>query len=100
MIEDDLSAFFVVGEFASECLRTRPGAVDAAFAGVFCHTDDDALDGHAISGTHRLEYATEAVELLAGDRVTCGALTYEVRRVDRVNDGRESVATLRLPQEP
>lgn len=98
MIEDDLALFFVADEFAVQCTRQRIGETDALFAGIFAHTDEDALDGHAISGMHRLAYATEVVDLLAGDLVTSGGISYEVRRVDRVNDGRESVATLRLPE--
>lgn len=96
MIEDDLAVFFPQGEFAVECIRTRPGVGDAVFAGIFSHTDEDALDGHSITGTHHLAYATDDADLEAGDTLTSGGITYAVRRSDRVNDGRESVATLRV----
>ncbi len=95
MIEDDLSVFFTLDDFASACVRQRPGEADASFAAIWSHTDEDALDGHAISGAHRLTYEAAVVDLQAGDTITSSGVVYEVRRVDRVNDGREAVAMLR-----
>jgi hypothetical protein len=95
MVEDDLGMFFDVGDFAVECTRRRAATADVVFAAILASTDEDALDGHAITGVHHLHYATEDVELQEGDRVVSGGHTYKVRRADRVNDGRESVALLR-----
>lgn len=95
MLEDDLDLFFGAGDFAVECTRQRVATPDVVFAAILASTDEDALDGHAITGVYRLHYATEDVELQEGDLVVTGGHTYKVRRADRVNDGRESVALLR-----
>lgn len=102
MIEDDLSGFYAADEFASACTRQREGEADVPFLGHWSHADEDALDGRAISGVHRLHYATAAVELLQGDVVVSDTVTYEVLRADRANDGRETLAELRVvpPEEP
>ena len=94
MIEDDASVFFRTDDFAIECTRRRAAAADVVFAGILASVDADALDGHAITGVHRLRYATEDADLLAGDLVVARGVTYKVRRADRVNDGFESEAQL------
>jgi len=99
MIEDDMGVYFAPGEFAVPCTRERLGAADAHFAGIVSHADEDALDMHAIGAVHRLSYATAAVDLEAGDLVWAEGVCWRVRRVDRVNDGSESVALLRSPRE-
>ena len=94
MIEDDASVFFGTDDFAIECTRRRTAMPDVVFAGILSSVDADALEGHAITGVHRLHYATDDVDLLAGDLVVARGVTYKVRRADRVNDGFESEAQL------
>jgi hypothetical protein len=94
VIEDDTSVFFRTDDFAIECTRRRNAAPDVVFAGILASVDADALDGHAITGVHRLRYATGDVDLQGGDLVMARGVTYKVRRADRVNDGVESEAQL------
>jgi len=93
-IDDDLSVFFDVTEFASECILTRPGDPDVLFAGNFGMADEETLGAHAM-GTHRsLHYATDDADLVPGDTITVSGVPYRVDRSDLVNDGRESLAIL------
>ena len=94
MIEDETSVFCRTDDFAIECTRRRNAVPDVVFAGILASVDADALDGHAITGVHRLRYATDDVALQAGDQVVTRGVTYKVRRADRVNDGVESEAQL------
>lgn len=93
--DDDLGVFFRTDDFAIECTRQRAATPDVVFAGILSSVDMDALDGHAITGVHRLRYATDDVDLQADDVVVSRGVTYKVRRADRVNDGLESEAQLR-----
>ncbi len=95
MIEADLSAFYAPDEFAAACTRKRAATADVPFVGIWSHADEDALDGRAITGVHRLHYATSAVDLVQGDIVASDGVDYEVLRADRWNDGRETLAELR-----
>lgn len=100
MIEADLSAFFRADEFATACTRQRAGVDDVPFVGHWAHADEDALDGRAIGTVHHLHFATAAVELVQGDMVTSDTVLYEVLRADRVNDGAETLAQLRVIEPP
>lgn len=100
MIEDDASVFFRTDDFAIECTRQRAAMPDVVFAGILSSVDADALDGHAITGVHRLRYATGDADLQAGDLIVSRGVTYKVRRADRVNDGFESEAQLNRMSAP
>ena len=96
MIDDDLGVFYDTQDFAVEFWRTRAGVPAGPFSGLYSAVDEDALDGHAITGMHRLRYPTAAVDLVEDDIVAVtGQGTFKVRRADRVNDGRETEAVLR-----
>jgi hypothetical protein len=84
---DDTSIFFRTDEFAVTCVRRRAAEPDVSFAAILASSDEEALDGYALAGEHRLR--------TQGDRVLVGDRAFEVRQVLRVIDGSESEALLR-----
>ena len=92
---DDTIIFFRTDEFAVTCVRRRAAEPDVSFAAILASSDEEALDGYALAGEHRLRYPTAAVSLTQGDRVLVGDRAFEVRQVLRVIDGSESEALLR-----
>lgn len=94
MIGEDLTPFFVEGEFAVPVLRRRASVPDVAFSGILTTTDEEALQGYAITADHRLSYPTGSIDLASGDEVVVNGETFLVRRTDRVNDGLETEAVI------
>lgn len=94
MIGEDLTPFFVEGEFAVPVVRRRASVPDVAFTGILTTTDEEALQGYAITADHRLSYPTGSIDLSSGDEVVVSGETFLVRRTDRVNDGLESEAVI------
>lgn len=94
MIGEDLSPFYVEGEFAVPVVRRRASVPDVAFTGIVTTTDEDALQGYAITADHRLSYPTGSIDLASGDEVVVNGETFLVRRTDRVNDGLETEAVI------
>lgn len=92
---DDPGIFFRTDEFAVTCVRRRAAEPDVSFDAILASSDEEALDGYALAGEHRLRYPTAAVSLTQGDRVLVGDRAFEVRQVLRVIDGSESEALLR-----
>lgn len=102
-MDDDLSAFFDLADFAVLATRSRLLAADVTFNAIPGLADQDALDGHAIAPLRQIAFAT-GPDVIDGDSITLvgtGARaafngTYRARRVERVNDGLESRAILQL----
>lgn len=94
MIGEDLTPFYVEGEFAVPVVRRRVSVPDATFTGILTTTDEEALQGYAMTADHRLSYPTGSIDLTAGDAVVVNGVTYTVRRTDRVNDGLETEAVI------
>lgn len=94
MIGEDLTPFYVEGEFAVPVLRRRASVPDVAFSGILTTTDEEALQGYAITADHRLSYPTGSIDLVSGDEVVVNGETFLVRRTDRVNDGLETEAVI------
>lgn len=94
MIGDDLTPFFVEGEFAVPVVRRRASVPDVPFSGILTTTDEEALQGYAMTADHRLSYPTDSIDLTAGDEVVVNGEAYLVRRTDRVNDGMETEAVI------
>lgn len=94
MIGEDLTPFYVEGEFAVPVLRRRASVPDVAFSGILTTTDEEALQGYAITADHRLSYPTGSIDLASGDEVVVNGETFVVRRTDRVNDGLETEAVI------
>lgn len=94
MIGEDLTPFYVEGEFAVPVVRRRASVPDVAFTGILTTTDEEALQGYAITADHRLSYPTGSIDVVSGDEVVVSGVTYVVRSTDRVNDGLETEAVI------
>ncbi len=98
-MHDDLSVFFVVGEFAMQATRTRASVADVSLAVIVGEQDENALEGRALA-PERVAAFQASADVLAGDMLTiahptAGNVQYRVREVHRVNDGAEARAWLR-----
>lgn len=95
MIDQDLSAFYDVDDFASTFERIDGYTPPLPFLAIFAVVDQEALDTYSISGQFEIQYPTASIALADGDilRTTRADIAgqYKVRGTPmRINDGRES----------
>lgn len=100
-VENDLSDFFDVDDFAISVTRVRPAVADVPFIAIIGVNDEDALLGRATAANRRLHWAT-GPDVLDDDTITVAVTgpmavfngSYRVREARRVNDGAESACYL------
>lgn len=101
MVEDDLSDFFDVDDFAVEVTRVRPAAADITFDAIIGLADEDALMGRATAAERVLHWPT-GPDVLEEDTIVVAVTgplavhngSYRVQEPRRFNDGAESACYL------
>lgn len=103
-LEEDMLAVFYGPEFAATFTRQRPLAADVDVVAIFGVVDAEALDGHALAATRKVQMpATQdvraddvlvAVQAIPGHGIAAGARFRVLDTPQRVNDGMEMEALL------
>lgn len=90
---EDLSVFFDGDDFAVSVTRQRPLLADLIFNGIDGVADRETMQGHVMAWQVELHFPASH-DVVEGDTLVIGAVSYRVLRVDRVNDGAEKLAYL------
>lgn len=108
-LEEDMATVFYGPDFAVTFTRQRAHAADLDVVAIFSVVDADALDGHAIAATRKLQMPAAqdvraedvlvAKEAIPDQRIAIGEKFLVLDNPKRVSDGAEMEALLGSVQE-